>query len=450
MRHHQFQQLRKRQRGTVAVVVGLTILVLVGMMGLALDSGQLFVNKTELQNAADACALAAAQELDGNANALTRADAAGVLVGTQNLVGFQRAAVTLTAADIRYSQHLSPNSAYQTSADGADPATARFAMCTVERDDIGMWFMGVRGFGDQTVSAYAVATLAPSQSTCAVPVGLCKQTGGSVANPYAGFVVGQWYDGKFESGGTGGGGNCVSPSGSTGTSGNFNWIDFSPPNGGADELKDILTGVGQCELPPVGTLVGQTGTSNGLKAAWNTRFGIYSGSYNANNAPPDFTGVAYTNPNYPQGQDADTWPTSSATVPPNAYSGSPSSGTTPNYETAAAARTPYQGSNPAGVGGSPSILPQITPADGSPSYTGNGSKRRLVVAPIVNCESLCVSGTTTVPIMGYGCVLMLSPMPNNPDQIYLEYRGAANEATSGCASFGLAGGTGPLVPVLVQ
>src|SRR5512139_511418 len=113
----QHLQLPKRQRGAVAVVVGITILVLIGMIGLALDMGQMFVNKTELQNAADACALAAARELDGTADALTRADAAGVLVGTQNRVGFQGAAVTLTAADISYSAQLSPNTStyYKTS-----------------------------------------------------------------------------------------------------------------------------------------------------------------------------------------------------------------------------------------------------------------------------------------------------------------------------------------------
>src|SRR5512139_1127452 len=170
------QQLPKRQRGAVAVVVGIAIFVLVGMIGLALDMGQMFVNKTELQNAADACALAAARELDGNADALARADAAGVLVGTQNLVGFQKTAVALTAADISYSEQLSPNSTYKTSAaSSADEAKeARFAMCRVKRSDIRMWFMGMRGFGDQTVAAYAVATLAPSQTTCAIPIGLCE------------------------------------------------------------------------------------------------------------------------------------------------------------------------------------------------------------------------------------------------------------------------------------
>src|SRR5574340_615149 len=265
---HQPRQLPKRQRGAVAVVVGIAILVLLGMIGLALDMGQMFVNKTELQNAADACALAAARELDGNADALVRADAAGVKVGASNRVGFQMAAVALTAGDISYSEQLSPNSTYKTSAaSGAGEAEeARFAMCQVKRSNIKMWFMGVRGFGDQTVAAYAVATLAPSQSTCAVPIGMCKMPGGVA--PTFGLVVGQWYSGKYESG---------TPS----TTGSYNWIDFDPEDGGgANEIKDLLSGAGQCELPPVGQPVGQQGEIAAVSDAWNTRRGRHEGSCN--------------------------------------------------------------------------------------------------------------------------------------------------------------------------
>jgi Flp pilus assembly protein TadG len=46
------------QRGAVAIIVGLVLAVLMGFAGLALDVGHLYVEKTELQNAADACALA--------------------------------------------------------------------------------------------------------------------------------------------------------------------------------------------------------------------------------------------------------------------------------------------------------------------------------------------------------------------------------------------------------
>ena len=53
-----------RQRGAVALVVALTLSVLLGAVGLALDSGHLYLTRTELQNSADACALAASYELE--------------------------------------------------------------------------------------------------------------------------------------------------------------------------------------------------------------------------------------------------------------------------------------------------------------------------------------------------------------------------------------------------
>ena len=431
----QLKQLRKRQRGAVAVVVGLSIFVLVGMIGLALDMGQMFVNKTELQNAADACALAAARELDGNVDALTRADAAGVLVGTRNLVGFQAAAVTLTAAGISYNANLSPNGGYQTRIGGAVPGTSRFAMCKVERTDIGMWFMGVRGFGDQTVRAYAVATLAPSQTICAIPISMCNQAGG--------FVVGQWYSGKYESG---------TPS----TTGSYNWIDFTvqggwvPPEpdlcntgggGGANEIKCLLTGPGQCQLPPVGTPVGQQGQITAVADPWNTRFGLYKGTYNLTNSPPDFTGNAYTQIGI-GGASATTWPNA---APQNAYAGTHPDGTTANYQSAKAVNAPYQGSNPAGINGIAAYNISQSPALGQ-----FGSQRRLALAPVVDCAALATSHPQPVPLQGYACVLMLNPI-KGPSDVVMEYLGDPSVPGSPCSSFGLAGGNaGPLVPVLVQ
>nr|NDG08245.1 pilus assembly protein TadG [Oxalobacteraceae bacterium] len=58
--------LHKSQQGAVAVIFAIVITAMIGMAGLALDLGQLYVAKTELQNAADACALSAALSLSGS------------------------------------------------------------------------------------------------------------------------------------------------------------------------------------------------------------------------------------------------------------------------------------------------------------------------------------------------------------------------------------------------
>lgn len=54
-----------------------------------------------------------------------------------------------------------------------------------------------------------------------------------------------------------------------------------------------------------------------------------------------------------------------------------------------------------------------------------------------------------MPILGYACVLMLNPI-KGPNDVVLEYLGEPNTPGTPCASYGLAGGSGPLVPVLVQ
>lgn len=423
-----------RHRGAVLVLVAIAGAVLIGFLGVVVDLGRLFVTKTELQSAMDACALAAAEELrpgaaPPDAQAINRAVSAGMTAGNRNNVGFQAAAANIGSADVLFSDSLSDNSTtfpygYVSSA-GANPATARYVMCARSQGGIATWFMQtLQGFlgapsGPNSVGAWAVATLAPSQLNCAIPLGLCKLPTAPVSSPFDGLVVGQWVTSKL----------------SASSTGSFDWIDFSPPNGGASELANLFRGQGQCSLPSSGTGVGEQGTITSLGKAWNTRFGLYKGSDNPTTAPPDYTGYAYT---------PTSWPSKF-----NAYGGT--SGTTPNFESARAAHMPYQGDAASGInmnGGYSNSSSAVLQA--------SGADRRLVTAPLVDCSSWAASNPQTVPILGYACVLMLHPMsndngPSGTEEIWLEYRGASNDPASPCSTSGLGGGTaGPLVPVLVQ
>ena len=51
----------RRERGVVAILVGMTLFVLAGMLALVIDLGHLYLAKAGLQNAADAAALAGAK-----------------------------------------------------------------------------------------------------------------------------------------------------------------------------------------------------------------------------------------------------------------------------------------------------------------------------------------------------------------------------------------------------
>ncbi len=431
-----------RQRGAVAIVVGLSLAVMLGFVGLAIDGGRLYLTKTELQNAADACALAAAYELTGAPNipvaAFTRADAAGKLVGSRNRVEFQGTAIPAGDISLTYSTAL--NGGW--GAVGA--ANTNYVRCTVQRNGIQPYFMQVLGIGAQAVSAIATATLAPAQTNCAVPMALCTRG----AAPSYGYNAGDWVGMDFSQNGAGNVNNYT---------GNFRWIDFSPSeptpgcgaSQGAPELSCLLAGSGACSLPaPILTdctnnggpnvqpgCVGATGAINSIERAYNTRFGVYAngGGYNVNNAPPDFTGYSYSTENW--------------TLNRNAYAGVV--GALPNYRAARNARNVIQArntTNPALYSNADTIATQA-------QLNSNGADRRLVVVPIVECGNFATSQTAGV--RAYACILMLDPYRRQGNNVAsrLEYLGRSNEAGSPCASSGIAGNAasqGPLVPSLVQ
>ena len=59
------KQILRCRRGAVVVLMAAAVVGLTGMAALAVDAGMLYLNKYQLANAADAAALAGAQELPG-------------------------------------------------------------------------------------------------------------------------------------------------------------------------------------------------------------------------------------------------------------------------------------------------------------------------------------------------------------------------------------------------
>lgn len=432
----------RHQRGAVAIMVGLTIFVLIAFLGMTVDLGRLFITKTELSNAADACALAAAAELNGAVDALNRAESAGITVGQRNKVGFQGNAVTiLPNSDIMFSDHLDGTYNIKTAVSPSDVPNMKYARCILPQTGILPFFMQVVGFGPQSVSSLAVATLAPGITNCGLPIAICQNktppatcSDGSLPDAM-GLCINEWYCSKFTAGKSVG---C-----SAGLTGSFNWVDFSPPAGGASELADIIKGAGQCDLN-ITNAVGQTGVDMSLAKAWNTRFGLYKGIDIAD-APPDYSGFAYT---------PASWPSKY-----RAYDGTSANGA-PNLLTARNSHLVYQddgGTWPDGM-----KLTGYTQST-SAQLAASGADRRLAVVPVVDCgddtdgDGVIDSGgwvsSQTVEIQKFACIVMLHPMDSPGDPLYLEYQGLSDVTGSPCATTGLPGGpgsVGPRVPALVR
>lgn len=415
------------QRGTIAVIVALSAVALFGFAGIVIDVGRLYVNRTELQTAADACALAASAELtcDPAAGAcpaafLLNAQAAGIYAAARNKRDFQVNPITVAAADVKFYTALAPNANYLSIAGGAS-TDSRYVMCTARATGIAPWFMGVFNAASQTVSATGVATLAPGGGGgfCnAAPLGVCAKPGG--------YVVGEWITGQFNSSG-----------GNDDLSGSFRWVDFTPNAGGNSEIRDQLFGSSTVCGLRVGDDVQQPGTQQGAKAAYNTRFGLYPNGANAPTpaiAPPDHTGYAY--PNKSPGSPVISMPTGTPPIG-SAYA---------DYRLRQAANDTFiqQQYGVSGPGGNIPGNP-ITVSE----HLQYGSDRRLIAAPIIDCAA-----GNVVPIISMACVLMLNPMSNGASgDFHLEYRGDATAAGSPCrvaGTPGAPGATGPQVPTLVQ
>jgi Flp pilus assembly protein TadG len=80
-------------RGTVAVVVAITLPVLIGVAALSLDGSLLFVQRRQAQSAADGAALAGAYALS-NGSSFSSAQSAAISIGSQRNITINSADVT--------------------------------------------------------------------------------------------------------------------------------------------------------------------------------------------------------------------------------------------------------------------------------------------------------------------------------------------------------------------
>ncbi|VWD28946.1 MULTISPECIES: pilus assembly protein TadG-related protein [Burkholderia] len=407
-----------RQRGAVAIIVGLALAVMIGFVGLALDLGKLYVTRSELQNSADACALSAARDLTG-AISLSVAEADGIAAGHLNFVFFQNKSVQLsTNANVTFSDSLTD--AFLTKNSVTNPANIKYVQCTASLSNIAHWFIevlnvlpGTKLANAASVSASAIATVGGGQTTCAIPVFVCRATGAPSYN------VGDW---------------ITSPSGSSSTygPGNFGWAAL---DGSTNEttLAGELSG-NTCNItsPPD---LSTTGLKSGSLRAWNTRFGIYTNGANGSSGQPDFTGYAYVGPNY--------GPPGTAGIKGDAYTQFVTDRTT--FKT-------YQGD-----GAPPSGSGVATNGTWSAAnYQTYGGDRRVALAPEGDCSTLN-GNSGKVHVTQWDCVLMLDPLPFSPGSggvvAHLEYLGSSVSGNNPCATHGMPGSgsaSGTQVPMLVQ
>lgn len=178
--------LPEKQRGAVAVMTGLLAIVLVAFLGLTVDLGHAYVGTSELQNAADAAALAGAKELNQKLTGVNAAVDKAIAIAAQHNYNFSTP-VTITIANIRLGSCPNPSNVNTFGRPaGRSPSCTFVAASSVTSDalaagltflevdtstqDLNTYFMRVVAINTVGVAGYAVAGLPLTDVT---PIGVC-------------------------------------------------------------------------------------------------------------------------------------------------------------------------------------------------------------------------------------------------------------------------------------
>ena len=258
---------RRGERGSVLAISALGMLSILLAVGLGIDVSRFYLAKTELQNAADAAALAGVSALNSSPAGIT--EATNRAVQAMNNYNFNQDAVSFPRGNVQFAENL--NGPYFSEASAqTDPTDVRFVKVTTPDSPVGVSFaVGVLG-SSKNLKASATAGFS-------VPINVfCNWIPLSVIDYDVPMVPGQTYIIRS------GPGNHVSP-------GNYQILAVSG-RGGKDVREGLASGVDLCAEPgatyEVDTKPGVT--SGPVRAGINTRFDEYKGgTVNPTDHPPD-------------------------------------------------------------------------------------------------------------------------------------------------------------------
>ena len=146
---------RKGERGSVLAISTIGMLAFLLMAGLSIDVSHFYTAKAELQNAADAAALAGASQLNSSAGGIKQAVAEGTKV--LNKYDFKQS-VTIPASAFTFSSNLNGSYVDQAAAE-ANPTVIRFVKVAIPPKPVGVFFSSIVIGSTKNISATATAGL---------------------------------------------------------------------------------------------------------------------------------------------------------------------------------------------------------------------------------------------------------------------------------------------------
>jgi Flp pilus assembly protein TadG len=381
--------VRRRERGATLVLAVVGMLALIAMAGLALDTAHVLLNKSRLQSALDAAALAGAKGLDlTGSTVVANLDAsANFTANLQPFKELKNANVTLTT---QFSTTLNPFT---------PGAAGPYVRTSVAGFTTQMSLVQVLGINSLNVAGNAVAGPSPPLVTACniVPLVVCSTT--AAGPPLYGYSPDQVI-GLNLSAGTAG---TIGP-------GNYGLLRLGGPGGNV--LSNNLAGsfsscatLGTTVPTQPGVVVGPV--ADGI----NTRFNSYKAGLSASDYPPDVINTA---------------------AHQTSLSGNGTSVTQGGTTVTTGSQLTFNYANYTALRNAGSYDTQPLPG-GTAAFD-----RRVAAVALGDCTGLA-NGAGTIGINGFACMFLLQQLGNgaNANTIYAQI-------ISGCSANGQIG-PGPTV-----
>ena len=433
MKTVRLKAMRSRcQRGAVAITFAFSLLVLFGFMALVFDLGRTYVVRTELQNAADAAALAGAKELNQTKAGVDAAVARAIAMAGQNNFKFSTP-VVITINNISVgtcpdngSCTMQPASTIDTLTTGPTTATDKtFIKVDIPSGSLATIFARVPttqgGTGIQETNTFGRA-VAGRQLTDVTPIAMCKLSNAAEW----GYQRGVSYDIQNVNELLGGG--------------NFRWVDPETPTapcsaGNADDVRPYIC-TGKILFTPVSgrPIRVSTGNSTPNLRALDSRFGDYHPSTQcvANTSPAD-TNVEEYRPTYsgvsaaqtpPVSRQPATWMAPAPTRQSIIFNPDPKligSGPMTDFGVLWSASRPEDATVdqwPSLYGGAASNYPEP-----SPYSIGGGNNRRFLNLIIIDCPT-AAGNCQPATVLGTGKFFLQRKVDiTGNGHVYLEFGG---------------------------
>jgi Flp pilus assembly protein TadG len=238
----EYRRITNNQNGVTAVVLAIALVALLGFAALAVDIGYLYSARNELQNAADAAALAATRQLGriyaessltsrdfssaANASHLSSIYSTATTVAGKNIVA--GSSVSISAGDIAIGQWNPETRTLSATLVEPDAVQVTARRDAASGQAVALFFARVLGIQTADVSAIATAALSGlsqiNEGELTIPVGISEEW---FSWPREGGFCGQ--DIKFYP--TGGMEGCAG------------WTTFDSQTGSTTQLRKIFQGL---------------------------------------------------------------------------------------------------------------------------------------------------------------------------------------------------------------